>query len=246
MTHFLQPADLDIPAIHNVAAFTLLEVMVALIILSMSMVVLLDSQSSSVIRTWEARRLSQAIGLARMKMLDIEYELRKDGFEAHEFEEEQCSDFRDDDLEGLDDFTYCVLIETVEFPDITLMQQNVMGMLQSFGAATGGDESSLMSGPLGDIISQFLPEGFDDEELKEQAMEQLQQTLMPQVTMGMTMIEGLLKSAVRKVTVTVKWSVRGRERQFDLVAYFTDPSTLDRGFSMPSIPAGALGGGAKP
>ena len=41
-------------------------------------------------------------------------------------------------------------------------------------------------------------------------------------------IQDVLKVSVRKVTLTVKWKVLGRDRDMKVVAFFTDPAAMDK------------------
>jgi general secretion pathway protein I len=68
--------------------FTLLEVVVALSILSISLVVLLESQASSLNNAAKARDLTIATLLARSKMVDIEQKVFDEGFATGSSNEE--------------------------------------------------------------------------------------------------------------------------------------------------------------
>lgn len=68
--------------------FTLLEVMVAVALLSLGLVVLLQVQARSIQLAQQARNLSVATGLARAKLYDCEQDLRKKGFSIGDYNEE--------------------------------------------------------------------------------------------------------------------------------------------------------------
>lgn len=74
--------------------FTLLEVMIALLILAMSLTVLLSSQSASMAAAGRSRDITLAALLARSKMIDIEQKLIHDGFTTGTVED--SGDFKDE------------------------------------------------------------------------------------------------------------------------------------------------------
>lgn len=65
--------------------FSLIEVMVALAILGVMLVSLFQIQASSIRLATEARNISLAVGFAKMKLLDCEYEVTKNGFSVANF-----------------------------------------------------------------------------------------------------------------------------------------------------------------
>jgi general secretion pathway protein I len=75
--------------------FTLLEVIIALAILSISLVVLLQSQSAALDSAGRSRDMTVAALLLRSKMIDIEKRLFHDGFTLNT--EEDDGDFADED-----------------------------------------------------------------------------------------------------------------------------------------------------
>lgn len=73
-------------------AFTVLEVVVALAVLTVSLLVLIDNQATSVLMTSEAERLLVATQLAREKMAEVQLLVETEGFGDQDLEEE--GDFR--------------------------------------------------------------------------------------------------------------------------------------------------------
>jgi prepilin-type N-terminal cleavage/methylation domain-containing protein len=73
------------------SGFTLLEIMVAMAILSISLVALLSFQGNTMITSGRAERITEATMLARMKMGEIELELDK-GLLKGEFPEEKTEE----------------------------------------------------------------------------------------------------------------------------------------------------------
>lgn len=65
--------------------FSLIEVMVALAILGVMFVSLFRIQASSIRMAAQARNISIAVGFAKMKLFDCEYEIKKRGFSVGDF-----------------------------------------------------------------------------------------------------------------------------------------------------------------
>jgi prepilin-type N-terminal cleavage/methylation domain-containing protein len=217
--------------INRQKGFTLLEVVIALVILSMNLMWILMDQTNAVKRSVRARLLTQATYLARSKMVETEALLRKDGFGT--FEEEDCGEFDSGDYEGSERFTYCVQIEKIELPDMNFLQEKLMGGL-GMGQEGAGDEGS--DSPLSGLMSQFMPGAGDNPEIEDKFASMAGQFLAP----ALGMIQGVLEEAIRKVTVTVFYKSDRKTRKFELVAYFTDVEELNRsilgGLSMPTAP----------
>jgi prepilin-type N-terminal cleavage/methylation domain-containing protein len=98
--------------------FTLLEVLVAVAILSMSLTSLLSSQMAAMRATRYARGVSVAAFLADGKLLDIESQLVVDGWGTDDKTFE--GDFSE---EGWPDIRYECLVDFIEVPDFNALQQ---------------------------------------------------------------------------------------------------------------------------
>ncbi|MBN2724133.1 MAG: prepilin-type N-terminal cleavage/methylation domain-containing protein [Deltaproteobacteria bacterium] len=203
--------------------FTLLEVVLSLAILSMSLLWILKGQSDSVSRSVRSRLLTQGMHLAQAKLLETEFNLRRDGFGT--FEDENCGDFDPSDYEGSERFRYCVIIEKIELPDMAMLQEKIMGGMGTSDESAEGTNTS----PLTDLISQFLP-GAGSSSMDE-GLGKMASSFMGQ---AMSMIQSVLEAAVRRVTVRVMWRVAKKERYFELVSYLTDLDELDRSLISPS------------
>lgn len=200
-----------------------MEVVMSLAILSMSLLWVLKGQSDSVTRNIRARMLSQGMRLAQSKLLETETTMRREGFGF--FEDQQCGDFQGE-YEGAERFRFCVTIEKIELPDITMLQEKIMG-----GSLGAGNEES--GSPFSNILSQYMPGGGSSSEVSE-GFGRMASSFMGQ---AMSMIQTVLENAVRRVTVRVMWKVAKKERHFEIVSYFTDLDELDR-----SLLGGAMGG----
>ncbi len=154
-------------------AFTLLEVVIALTILSVSLMVLVQSQSASVLATVDSQRILTANSLAEAKLAEVLLQLEMDGFqETEQGNEGSFEDFGDEgeygevvDFEGeYDDYGYAWTVRPVEMElgDIAgtmedLQQSGVTG--QSGDATTTADDAGVDSS----LFSSFLtPEAMSE------------------------------------------------------------------------------------
>jgi general secretion pathway protein I len=123
------------PGGHRLArGFTLLEVMIALAILSIGLVALADLNGGAVQLHAYARRATQATLLLRGKMLDLEELLTKDGFS--DFDDEKHGTFED---EGAPEYAWRAEILK---PKIELGADQLLGMLGVGGKGGSGSGSS--------------------------------------------------------------------------------------------------------
>ncbi len=116
----------------GIGGFTLLEVMVAVAILSMSLTSLLSSQMAAMRATRYARGVSVAAFLAEGKLLDIEVELQIDGWGSDDKTFE--GDFSE---EGWPDIRYECLVDFIEVPDFNALQQAKDGADTDGGFSAG-------------------------------------------------------------------------------------------------------------
>jgi type II secretion system protein I len=111
-----KPARLGIPVpsrrIGGVAGFTLLEVLVAVAILAVMLTSLLGSQLNSMLATRYARDISVAALLAEWQLVELETQIRKEGFVNSDVELD--GDFGE---QGWDEFEWACKVHFVEIPD---------------------------------------------------------------------------------------------------------------------------------
>jgi len=94
------------------AGFTLLEVLVAVAILSITLSSLLGSQIAAIRATDQARRLSSVAFLAEYQLIEIEWQLKKEGWGTDDKTFE--GDFSE---EGWRDVEYVCTVDLIEMPD---------------------------------------------------------------------------------------------------------------------------------
>lgn len=205
--------------------FTLLEVMIALALLGLGMVVLIKSAAGNIFSTEDAHMMGIATDLARGKMYDIEETLLKDGFTDTDQSQEDEKCFED---EGWPNICYSYKVEQSELPSIDQIQavaqkqaadaakQAGSAMGSAAGSADlGGIENSTLGGMLG-----LMGAGATDDITVAQGGALIQSQY--------SMFQEILKDSVRKVTLTVKWKVLGRDREMKVVAFFTDAAAMDK------------------
>jgi type II secretion system protein I len=130
------------------AGFTLLEVMVALAILSMTLVVLLRIVTNNVRATNHAKMTTTATFLARAKMVEVEDLVLDNGFS--EEDESESGNFKD---MGSPAFRWEYVIERIDLPTDMAQKTQAQAQDQSQNAK---DPMSMMSGFLGGMMSSFI------------------------------------------------------------------------------------------
>ena len=138
------------------SGYSLLEVLIALSILATGLTVLLATQGNSNQQTVFSSELTRASMLARSKMVDLEYEVMKDGLSTDE--QYFDGDFRD---EGYEDVRWSAKVEPVEIPEeareelLAKINSQLFGGVDGEGGALQGNAA--FSSMLPTLIAQ-LPE----------------------------------------------------------------------------------------
>jgi prepilin-type N-terminal cleavage/methylation domain-containing protein len=185
---------------HDASApgFTVIEVMVAILILAVSVTAIFGAQYAAVVSVEYSRGITSAVQLARCKMSEIELEfLTEGGFEEGDAtgSGECCEAAEGEDKE----FSCRWEIKRIELPDPSQMM-SAGGLGDDL---TGGDAASGMFGG-GMGMGMGMEAG-------------LISSLAPMIT-------GMLEEAIRRVTVTVEWRQGSRERRLEVVQYVTHPT----------------------
>jgi len=128
--------------------FTLLEIMVAIAILSMTLVVLLSIVTNNVRATNHAKMTTAATFLARTKMVEIEDQILDLGFTDND--ETTAGTFRD---LGFPQFRYETLIERIELPSDLANKAKDQAGAETKDAT---DPMSLLTGFMGGMMSSFI------------------------------------------------------------------------------------------
>ena len=125
---------------HRNAGFTLLECMIALLLLATSAVILVQAQTAAVNMQEDASRLGVATMLGRQLMTDLELFMEQEGF--GEMEVRETGDFSADEFGGeFDDYRWEYEVEKVDL-DIP----NLSNLMNLMGGGDDDDESGSGAG----------------------------------------------------------------------------------------------------
>ena len=215
------------------SGFTLLEVMIALAILATALVVIGQAHIDATRDISRAKMLTVAAMLARAKMAEIEFEMKREGFP--EFEEEECGDFSDEDYGGLTKFGWCYTIEKIELPEDIDFQRLLLG--QQGGEGEGEGEEDTEQQPKTGLASLLETLGVSDQS---PIMDLLNGPAAAMVASQFSMIRNVIEQSIRRIILTVSWREGTREKSLTLVLYVTDPNVIERGIRSP---ASLMGGG---
>jgi general secretion pathway protein I len=192
--------------------FTLLEVMVAIAILSSALVVLLEINTRNIAATNHARMMTTATQLARAELVRLEDDLDEKGYP--DLDDVRQGNFGDD---GLPMFRWEAHIEKVELPGNLADQASKaatdkQSALSSAASSTSAGGFNPTSGGIGGAASVVLGQ-FD-------------------------MIRNAIEQSIRKVTLRVYWPEGKIEKYIEVTTFETDASKVDQ--ALPGL--GALGG----
>lgn len=116
--------------------FTLLEVIIAVAILGISLISLLRAQQDALRATAYARDLTTAAFLAEDKIVEIEWQMRKDGWVESDVTFE--GDFSE---QGWPDMRYECLVDFLELPEFSALMN-----AKSDADKAAGDDDGMMAG----------------------------------------------------------------------------------------------------
>lgn len=201
--------------------FTLLEVLVAIAILGLGLTIVLSAQTGVFWSYARARHLSQAPGLLRCKMAEIELDMLKLGFPLmDEADDGACCE--EEDIEGYScDWTVNKVV-LPELPDSDPFASGEgdagadgAGSLGAFGALASLQQSGgsgLGEGAGVGDLAQMLGGGGVMGGIGPMVMGFVYPDLKP-----------MLESSIRKVTVTVRWREGESDRELSAIQYITNP-----------------------
>jgi general secretion pathway protein I len=205
--------------------FTILEVMIAIVILAVGLSSLFASEAGAVRVAQRARTTTVATLLARCKMGEIEEKLAKDGFTTNAIDE------RDGCCEGAEHagFSCEWKVDRIVLPelDTTPLDAAKRATDKFKGASTGDDRGASDAGVKADGRSKGDAGGA--------ALSDPAGTLMGSsgggdmlasmlLEMSFPIMKPIIEENVRRVSVTVKWKEGSREQSFDVVQFIVNES----------------------
>lgn len=177
--------------------FTVIEVMVAVLLLAISVASIFGAQFTAVATADYSQYMTQAVQLARCRMNEIELQFQiDDGFEEGDVTGGGlCCEIVDGETD-IEPFECSWEIKMIEFPDVTQML--------TAAEPDGGLMDDTLGGGIDDMVDDF--------------------DAMGMVSAVAPMITELLRAAIRKVTVKVEWDQGSKHREIAVVQYVTHPT----------------------
>jgi general secretion pathway protein I len=236
-------------------AFSLLEVMFAVALFGAVVTFILAAQGGLIASNRRAADMSQAVEIARCRMSELEEKQLKLGFP--EIEEKDTSTVCCDDKE-VKGFECDWQVERIKLPESTSFGGDAGGSLLNLGMDAGALSSiaTALPGALGGPASTALlnPAGgaglsFDGglDSFGASFQQQLAGVGGGAGLLGMFFsivyptLKPLLETAIRRITVVVRWKEGSIDRDFTLAQYVTNPSQA--GLLAAMADAGAFGDG---
>lgn len=191
--------------------FTLLEVMVAIAILSVALVAIFSSQAGAISAANRANRRTVATLLARCKMAEIEETILRDGLPAIEASgEDECCE--DAEFEG---FRCRWSVDRVVLPDEMGEGEEGAGALDALGLGGGGEDGE--GGPTPDSMLAGGMGGGDA--LSDMAM-----------SFAFPILKTAIEEQVRRADVTVVWREGEAEKELRVTQFLVhEPSATEDG-----------------
>ncbi|HLK38127.1 MAG TPA: prepilin-type N-terminal cleavage/methylation domain-containing protein, partial [Polyangiaceae bacterium] len=221
----------------KVRAFSLLEVMFAVALFGAVVTVILSAQAGLVAGNKSAANMGQATAIGRCKMAEVEEKQMRLGFP--EIEEKDSSTYCCDDKE-VPGFSCEWRVERVTLPEATSLGGDAgLSSLLGGGLGLSGDggaapaASGAVPSPIGSVLVN--PAGgaaldFDSglammgQSLNQMAGGAGASGLLSMVfSLVYPSLKPLLETAIRRVTVTVRWKEGVADREFTLMQYLTNP-----------------------
>ena len=197
--------------------FSLIEVMIAMTILSGALTWIVVGMARNIQAENHAKLMTTATFLARSKMTDIEDDLYTKGF--GEFDKDTTGTFED---KGFSRFGWKVVVDKVELPS-TDQVQSALGHTQDVKNAVTGKDPSTTTG---------ATQGQDPVTSSVAAM-----------STQFGMIKDVLEGGIRRLTVTIAWNEGRKPYDVTVIAYYTDPRRVDQAINLSALTAAANAAG---
>ena len=247
--------------------FTLLEVMIAVVILAVGLASLFTSEAGAIRIAQRARTTTVATLLARCKMGEVEEKVAKEGWpgELIEGRDECCEE---GEKEG---YTCEWKVERIKLPDREEDEEEdegdgddgkkdgdkaaKPGMIDQLSELSKQDPGDRLSG-ITDMLSggrsskdeKIASAGSDDDDKKSKDEREEESMLDPMASMVMglafPMMKPVIEEGVRRASVLVKWKDGDKEQTFEVVQFLVSEEQIivpDQDEENPNAQAGAAG-----
>ena len=189
--------------------FSLIEVMIAMTILSGALTWIVVGMARNIQAENHAKLMTTATFLARSKMTDIEDDLYEKGF--GEFEKDTTGTFED---RGFSRFGWKVVVDKVQLPS-TDQVQGALGHTQDVKNAISGKDPSTAPAQGKDPVTSSVAA----------------------MSTQFGMIKDVLEGGIRRLTVTIAWNEGQKPYDVTVVAYYTDPRRVDQAINLSALAA---------
>lgn len=190
-------------------AFTLIEVLVAVAILGLGLTAILAAQAGTFASVGHAKHLSQASGLLRCKMSELEEDLRTNGFDIQDVEGAgPCCEKADESL-----MTCTWRVERPTFPEPKYGDLNLdasldigpgsgkggtgkSGLAEALGSLSPSKSELPQTGNVGDVAGALAESGGN---IADGATQMMMGIVYPEV-------QQIFQTGTRRITVTISWN----------------------------------------
>lgn len=219
--------------------FSLLEVMFAVALFGAVVTFILSAQGGLMASNKRAATMSQAVEIARCRMSELEEKQLKLGYP--EIEEKDTSNVCCDD-QVVEGFTCDWQVERVKLPESTMLGGDAglssllgggLGLDAGIGSIANGLPTSLPSNMGNILLNPAGGASLDFDAGLAGVGQSMQQSFGGAGAQGLLSmvfsivypsLKPLLESAIRRITVDVKWKEGAIDRDFVLTQYVTNPS----------------------
>ena len=227
--------------------FTLLEVMIAVVILAVGLASLFTSEAGAVRIAQRARTTTVATLLARCKMAEVEERVAKEGWPGEQIDgRDECCE--EGEHEG---YTCEWKVERIKLPDREEDEEDeedgekkqegdkgkpqggMLDQLSELSKQDPGDRLSgitdMLSGGSGSKSEKIASAGSDDD--KKSKDERAEESMLdPMASMVMSlafpMMKPVIEEGVRRASVLVKWKDGDKEQTFEVVQFLVSEEQI--------------------
>lgn len=210
------------------SGFTLIEVMIAVAIVSLSLAVVFGNSIFAAKESMHASRLNKAASLARCRMNEAEAYLTLKGFSENEQELEDPPDMGGEPCCRETEFECKVTVTPVKLPEATASTNAGDKLLQAAGDMSRGSSFSPNGGAVNQLGSAFANLGSTGSSggtgsFSGAGAPALNKVIGDLLVSLYPTLKPLYESAIRKVVLKMSWKEGSREHSFEVVQYVAQP-----------------------